>query len=99
MDTVYKGSWKFEFVMPDNDTTISMWQWKVLEHGDKKFLLTKMEVSPLSITLKTRRLEWDIYAMLGEEPVHVYLKSGEMIELSSNSSGGGGLVMDFITVR
>ena len=25
----------------------------------------------------------------------MYLKSGEMIELSSNSSGGGGLVMDF----
>ena len=90
-----KGSWKFEFVVPDNDTTISMWQWKVLEHGDKNFLLTKMEVSPLSITLKTRRLEWDIYAMLREEPVQVYLKSGEMIELSSNSSGGGGLVMDF----
>lgn len=66
-----------------------------MEHGDKNFLLAKMEVSPLSITLKTRRLEWDTYAMLREEPVQVYLKSGEMIELSSNSSGGGGLVMDF----
>lgn len=86
---------KFEFTLPDNDSTISMWQWKVLQHGSKEFLLKKMEVSPLSITLQTRRLEWDMYVTLREEPVQVYLKNGDMLELQSCSSGSGGLVMDF----
>lgn len=90
-----EGNSQFEFTLPDNDTTVSMWQWKVLQHQGKNFLLTKMELSPLSITLKTRRLEWDMYAYLRKEPVQIYLKNGEMVELDSNSSGSGGLVMDF----
>ena len=90
-----EGNSKFEFTLSDNNTTVSMWQWKVLQHQNKNFLLAKMEVSPLSITLKARRLEWDMYLYLREEPVQVYLKNGEMLELISNSSGGGGPIMDF----
>lgn len=94
-ETITKGTWQFTFILPQNETTVSMWQWKILQNEQKLFLLRKLEVSPLSVVLEANRLEWDTYMKLQEEPIQVYLKDGTMLELDSSGSGSGGISMQF----
>lgn len=94
-ETITKGTWQFTFMLPQNEMTVSMWQWKILQNEQKLFLLRKLEVSPLSIVLDANRLQWDTYMKLQEEPIQVYLKDGTMLELDSSGSGSGGISMQF----
>lgn len=94
-ETLIEGTWQFTFKVPQDETTVFLWQWRVLQNNEKYFLVHKMEVSPLSIMLDVSRLQWASYTELQEEPVLVYLKDGSMLELSCNSSSGSGSNMQF----
>lgn len=90
-----KGPWEFWFELPEQDSTVTMWQWKTLWYQDESFLLQKIEVSPLSIALQEIKLTTAMYLRLNEEPVYVYLKDGTQLTLTSNSSGSSGLGMQY----
>jgi len=88
-----EGPWEFAVSVPQQDFTVTMWQWKRLTHQDTSFLLQKIAVSPLSITLEEMKLSTNQYWSLVEEPVYVQLKDGTQLELHSSNSGSGGLGM------
>ena len=90
-----EGPWEFRFEIPEQDATVTMWQWKTLQCQEESFLLQKIEVSPLSVAFQETKLSTDMYWQLMQEPVYVYLKDGTQLALASNSSGSSGLGMQY----
>lgn len=90
-----EGPWEFEIEVPKQDSTVSMWQWRMLRCGETAFLLCRMEVSPLSISLEAMKLHTSVYAMLRQAPLQVYLNDGTCLELTCGSSGSGGVWMQY----
>lgn len=88
-----EGPWEFVVEVPRRDFTVTMWQWKRIPYQNTQFLLQKIEVSPLSVTLQAGRLSRTVYAQLGKTPLQVYLRDGTELELRSSSGGSGGLGM------
>lgn len=91
--TLAEGPWAFTVGIPQQDFTVTMWQWKRIPYQKTHFLLQKIEVSPLSITLQANRLSRDSYTRLREKPLQVYLQDGTLLELRHSSGGSGGLGM------
>ena len=89
------GPWKFELHVPKKDSTVSMWQWKTLTIGEKDFLLTKIEVSPLSITLNATKINHIAYLQLKNSELHVWLKDGTELEVERSGSGSNHVQMQY----
>ena len=90
-----EGPWTFELEVPKQDSTVSMWQWRLLRSGETDFLLCRVDVSPLSASLETIKLERSIYMRLQKEPLQVYLQDGTCLEFTCSSSGSGGVRMQY----
>ncbi len=89
------GPWEFTLEVPEKDSTVSLWQWRPLCSGAQNVMITRMDVSPLSLTLDMVRLNQRTSGNLDGEQPTVYLKDGTELLLERNSFGSGGTYMQY----